>query len=55
VNGKEQIYFSSIIQKESASSRKTFLLQQQDYRAQSTGKRMVITYQETVKDPFSTF
>lgn len=55
MNGKEQVYFSNVIQKEAASSRKTYLQQQWDYRAQRTGKRMVIMYQETVKDPFQPF
>lgn len=55
MNGKEEIYFSNIIQEEAASSRKNYLQKQCDYRAQRTGKRMVITYQETVKDPFQPF
>lgn len=55
VNGKEQIYFHSIIQKETASSRKTYLQQKWDYRSQRKGKKTVITYEKTVKDPLQPF
>lgn len=56
VRGKEQIHFSTIIQKEAANSKKIQIyLQQWDYRVQRTGKRMVITYEETVKNPFQPF
>lgn len=47
-NGKEQIYFPIIIQKETASSRKAYLQQQRDYRAQRKGKKTAITYEKTV-------